>query len=317
MLRPLPSRVVGPLLLGLLAILTTHAAAVAEDAKIRIGYPSGMNGQVPVVLDKAGIAAKHQLAAEFIGFQYGPPMMEGLASGQLDAVVTSPLPPFALSTKIPGSVKFVASLGHSSHSLLVPKDSPSQSITDLKGRKIGVSFKSESHLDLLIALKDAGLDAKTDVQLVNLQPNELPAALEKGLVDSVVIRQPQTLRLEETLGARRIFTWPFRFASIVRAEYLAKNPDAVKRYIEALKDAVLFIANDPDQAAVWFGEAQRIDPSVIKHLGTENPLYSIKRREDISIEVDGDFRKILDERAAAAQAYGFIKSEIDVPSLLP
>ncbi|MCK9911558.1 hypothetical protein MXD81_20560, partial [Microbacteriaceae bacterium K1510] len=81
-----------------------------------------MNGQVPVVLEKAGIAPKHQLAAEFTGFQYGPPMMEGLVSGQLDAVVTSFLPPLNLSAKAPGTIKFVATLGQSSHSLLVPKD---------------------------------------------------------------------------------------------------------------------------------------------------------------------------------------------------
>jgi ABC-type nitrate/sulfonate/bicarbonate transport system substrate-binding protein len=99
------------LAIGLLGALATQGAALAEDVKIRIGYPSGMNGQVPVVLDKAGIAGKHQLAAEFTSFQYGPPMMEGLASGQLDAVVTSFLPPFTLASKAPGSVKFVATLG--------------------------------------------------------------------------------------------------------------------------------------------------------------------------------------------------------------
>jgi ABC-type nitrate/sulfonate/bicarbonate transport system substrate-binding protein len=301
------------LAIGLLSVLATHA--LAEDAKIRIGYPSGMNGQVPVVLEKAGIAAKHQLAAEFTGFQYGPPMMEGLASGQLDAVVTSFLPPLTLSAKAPGSVKFVATLGQSSHSLLVPKDSAAKTITDLKSKKIGVSFGSESHLDLILSLKDAGFDEKTDVELVNLQPNELPAALEKGLVDAALIRQPQTLRLEESLGAKRIQTWPFRFTSIVRSEYLASNPQAVKNYVEALKDAVLYIATNSDQAATWFAEAQRLDPSVVKKLSTENPLYAAKSRDDIKIEVDDAFKKLLAERLEAATKYGLVKAKVEPSSL--
>jgi ABC-type nitrate/sulfonate/bicarbonate transport system substrate-binding protein len=71
---------------GLLGMLAGQQTSWAEDVKIRIGYPSGMNGQVPVVLDKAGIAAKHHLIAEFTSFQYGPPMMEGLVSDKLDAV---------------------------------------------------------------------------------------------------------------------------------------------------------------------------------------------------------------------------------------
>lgn len=290
-------------------------AAKAEDTKIRIGYPSGMNGQVPVVLEKAGIAPKHQLAAEFTAFQYGPPMMEGLVSGQLDAVVTSFLPPLNLSAKAPGTIKFVATLGQSSHSLLVPKDSPAKALSDLKGKKIGVSVGSESHLDLILSLKAAKLDAKTDVELVNLQPNELPAALEKGLVDSALIRQPQVLRLEESLGAKKIETWPFRFTSIVRTEYLNANPEAVKRYVEALKDAVLYIATNPDQSATWFAESQRLKPEVVKKLADENPLYAAKSREDIKIEIDENFKTLLAERLKAAIDNGLVKAKVD-PSTL-
>lgn len=293
----------------------TFGAAHAEDAKIRIGYPSGMNGQVPVVLEKAGIAPKHQLDAEFTGFQYGPPMMEGLVSGQLDAVVTSFLPPLTLSAKAPGTIKFVATLGQSSHSLLVPKDSAAKTLADLKGKKIGVSVGSESHLDLILALKDAKLDPKTDVEIVNLQPNELPAALEKGLVDSALIRQPQVLRLEESLGAKKVQTWPFRFTSIVRTDYLNSNPDAVKRYVEALKDAVLYIATNPDESATWFAESQRLNPEVVKKLADENPLYAVKKREDIKIEIDEAFKKLLAERSAAATENGLVKAKVDPATL--
>jgi ABC-type nitrate/sulfonate/bicarbonate transport system substrate-binding protein len=312
MSRGLP-RALRTLAFGLLGVLATPA--LAEDAKIRIGYPSGMNGQVPVVLEKAGIAPKHHLAAEFASFQYGPPMMEGLASGQLDAVVTSFLPPFNLSSKIPGSIKFVATLGQSSHSLIVPKDSPAKTLADLKGKKIGLSLNSESHLDLIVSLKELGLDDKKDFELVNLQPNELPAALEKGLVDSVLIRQPQTLKLEESLGAKVVHTWPFRFTSIVRTEYLNSNPEAVKNYVEALKDAVLYIATNPEQSATWFAESQRLDPSVVKKLASENPLYAAKSRDDIKIEVDDAFKKLLAERLEAATKYGLVKGKIEAPSL--
>ncbi|MFN3622741.1 MAG: ABC transporter substrate-binding protein [Hyphomicrobium sp.] len=310
-LRVLSFRTAMTALVGVLA----YGAAHAEDTKIRIGYPSGMNGQVPVVLEKAGIAPKHQLAAEFTGFQYGPPMMEGLVSGQLDAVVTSFLPPLTLSAKAPGTIKFVATLGQSSHSLLVPRDSPAKTLTDLKGKKIGVSVGSESHLDLILALKDAKLDPKTDVELVNLQPNELPAALEKGLVDSALIRQPQVLRLEESLGAKKIETWPFRFTSIVRTEYLNSNPDAVKRYVEALKDAVLYIATNPDQSATWFAESQRLKPEVVKKLAGENPLYAAKKRDDIKIEIDEAFKKLLAERSQAAIDNGLVKAKVDPATL--
>lgn len=300
-----------------LLVIITQQAAVAQTDKIRIGYPSGMNGQIPVVMQKANIAAKHQLDAQYTAFQYGPPMMEGLASGQLDVVVTSFLPPLSLSAKLPGSVKFIAQLGQSSHSLLVAKDSQEKQIGDLKGRKIGVSFNSESHLDLLLLLKEKGLDSKSDVELVNLQPGELPAAFEKKLVDAVVIRQPQTLRLEQGLGARNIYKWPFPFTAIVRSDYLAQNPKAIEHFTEALKDTVLHIADKPDETAAWFSEALRIDPSIVKNLNDENPLYAVKSRSAIRIGIDDAFKEKLAERIAAATSYGLVKGKVEPAALLP
>lgn len=302
---------------SLLVAVVIQDAAKAQATKVRIGYPSGMNGQIPVVMQKADIAAKHHLDAQYTAFQYGPPMMEGLASGQLDVVVTSFLPPVSLSAKLPGSVKFIAQLGQSSHSLLVSKDSEAKQITDLKGRKIGVSFNSESHLDLLLLLREKGIDSKSDVELVNLQPGELPAAFEKKLVDAVVIRQPQTLRLEQSLGARNIHKWPFPFTAIVRSDYLAQNPEAIKRTVEALKDTVLYIANKPDETATWFAEALRIDPSVVRDLNDENPLYAAKTRSAARIDIDDVFKAALTQRVEAATSYGLIKGKIAPAALLP
>lgn len=315
MSRPLP-RALWALALSLVGALSLPGPSLADNAKIRIGYPSGMNGQVPVVLQKAGIAAKHQLDAEFTGFQFGPPLMEGLASGQLDAVVTSFIPPFNLAVKSPGSIKFVASLGQSSHSLLVPKDSPAKTIEDLKGKKIGLSLNTESHLDLLLLLKEKGID-KGAFEYVNLQPGELPGAFETGLVDAVLIRQPQTQRLEKSLGAQRVHTWPFFFTALVRAEYLASNPDAVKNYVEALKDAVLYIATNPDESATWFAESQRLDPAVVKSLASENPLYAAKTRDEIKIDVDDAFKKLLADRLDAGISFGFVKGKLDPATLVP
>ena len=302
--------------LAAVGLLSLQGQSQAENAKIRIGYPSGMNGQVPVVLQKAGLAAKHDLDAEFTGFQFGPPLMEGLASGQLDAVVTSFIPPFNLALKSPGSIKFVASLGQSSHSLLVPKDSQAKTIEDLKGKKIGLSLNTESHLDLLILLKDKGID-KDAFEYVNLQPNELPGAIETGLVDAVLIRQPQTQRLETKLGAKRVHTWPFYFTALVRSEYLASNPKAVDAFVEALKDAVFYIATKPDESAAWFAETQRLDASVVKSLAGENPLYGAKPRADGMITIDDGFKKLLAERLDAGTSFGFVKGKLDPATLVP
>jgi ABC-type nitrate/sulfonate/bicarbonate transport system substrate-binding protein len=291
--------------------------AHAESAPIRIGYPSGLNAQIPIVMDKAGIAAKQQLDATFTGFQNGPPMMEALVSGQLDAVVTSPLPPIVLASKLPGSITIVAALGNSSHSLLVPKTSPAMNLPDLKGKKIGVSFSTDSHLDLIMTLKQQGLDPKTDVELVNLPPNELPGAFETALIDAALVRQPQGLRLIEGLGARPIETWPFHFISIVRTEYLKQNPEAAKHYLDALRASIFYIIQNPDEASRWFGEVQRVDPAIVRKVSAENPIYEPRSLDSISVDVTPKFRQYLNERLTASFDYGFIKNSVPLDSLAP
>lgn len=79
----------------------------------------------------------------------------------------------------------------------------------------------------------------------------------------------------------------------------------------------MYIANNPDETAVWFAKALRIDPSVIKNLNDENPLYAVKTRGAIRIEVDEVFRASLAQRIEAATSYGFIKGNVDPATLLP
>ena len=299
------------------ALLAVSQGAAADETKIRIGYPSGLNAQIPIVMDKAGIAAKHGLEATFMGFQNGPPMMEGLVAGQLDAIITSTLPPIVLASKLPGQIAVVAALGNSSHALLVRKDSPANDFADLRGKKIGVSFSTDSHLDLVMTLKARGLAPKTDVELVNLLPNELPSALDKALVDAVVIRQPQVLRLEETIGARALHRWPFHFVAIMRRDYFKQNPETVKHYLDALRESVFYIASNPDEASRWFGEVQRVDPAVVRQLAGENPLYAAKSEGEVLLDVLPALRGYISERLDAAFEHGFIREKVLPDSLFP
>jgi ABC-type nitrate/sulfonate/bicarbonate transport system substrate-binding protein len=294
-----------------LLLCSAHVGAQAPVA-IRIAYPSGMNGQIPVVMERAGIAKKHGLDAQFVFFQYGPPMMEALASGHIDAVVTSLMPVTTYLSRQPNAAVVVASLGRSSYSLMVPKDSAVKSVADLKGKRIAVSFNSDSHLDLLRLLKERNLDARKELRLLNVQPNELVLALQEGFAEAVVIRQPQVLRMEQQVGARVVHTWPFEFVSIMRAEYLAQNPDALKRYREALRESVHYTATNKEQASVWFGERLRVEPEVVRKVSEDDPNWrEVKTLRDVSIDLSPNVRQRLIEWFDASYEHGMIKGKVD------
>ena len=272
-----------------------------------------MNGQIVVTMDKAGIAEKGGLDAKFEAFQYGPPMMEALAAGSLDAVVTSLMPVTSYASKIPGDVKIVAMVGQSSHSLMVGKDSGLAAPEALAGKKLGVSFGSDSHLDTLVWLKEVGLADK--VALVNIAPAELATALSNNSVDAIVIRQPQVLRLQQQSGARILHSWPFRFVSIVKTRFIAEHPQEVEQYIVALRKAILFIAQNKQKSAEWFGEYLRTDPAIVQAVSTDDPFYAATDLGQIDISVKPESRALIGKWASDAFEYKMIKRKLDLDSL--
>lgn len=284
--------------------------AQANDAiPIRIAYPQALNGQIPLVLEKSGLAKSKGLEAQYSFFQNGPPMMEALAAGSVDIVVTSYQPFATFVAKLPGKAEPIAQLGHASHSLLVAKDSFAKSLSDLKGKRIALSFGSDSHLDLLSSIRKLGLDPATDYKLINLAPNELNLVLNQGAAEAALIRQPQVQRLEQEFGVRNIQTWPHKFLVIASSDFLAQQPAAKKRLLEALREAVAYIVNNEDQAADWFGERLRLSPAIIKELSAQNPLFKgVRKAADVRLDFDATHRKSLNEWFAASFQNGLIKT---------
>jgi sulfonate transport system substrate-binding protein len=176
------------------AIILGATALRAEPTpplKVRIGYATALHGEIAKALGKTEIGKKYGLEIETTFFQYGPPQIEALVSKTIDVSFTSLVPTATYLAKQPGAVTVIASVGTSSHGLVVPADSPLKSLADFKGRSIAVAFGTDSQVDLLAALKALGLVAGTDVRVLNVPPNEQPAALEQKLADGVVLRQPQ------------------------------------------------------------------------------------------------------------------------------
>jgi ABC-type nitrate/sulfonate/bicarbonate transport system substrate-binding protein len=298
-------------------VVTGLAPVRAADGepRMRIAFPSGMNGQIVVTMDKAKIAQKHGLDAEFTSFQYGPPMMEGLAAGSIDAIVTSLMPVTSYAAKIPGDIRIVAMVGRSSHSLMVGNDSPVAAAAELAGKKVGVSFGSDSHLDALVWLRESGLTGK--VTLVNIAPTELATALANHSVDAIVIRQPQVLRLEEQAGARILHSWPFHFVAIVKTKFMKEHPAVVEKFLGSLQDAIFFIAQNPEQSAAWFAEYLRTDAAIIRKVSKEDPNYAARSLGQIDLAVTPADRTMIEKWAADAYAERMIKAKLDLGALLP
>lgn len=282
-----------------------------ESIPIRVAYPSGMNGQIAIAMQKAEIAKKHNLDATFEFFQYGPPMMEALSANNVDTAIVGLTAAINYMARNPGKATLVAYLGNSTYSLMVPKDSAIADLKDLRGKRIAVSFGSDSHVDLLKLLDELNLDAKTDVKLLNTPPNELQMAFEQDFADAAIIRQPQTLKMQENFDSRIMKTWPSRFVALVQSDYLEKNPEVKERYVQSLQESIFYVATNKEQVSEWFSEQIRTDPETIRKVSLDDSNYKATKLEDVSVELTEPVKKIIEDWGELSYQYGVVKNKID------
>jgi ABC-type nitrate/sulfonate/bicarbonate transport system substrate-binding protein len=299
--------------LALACCMAASVAGAADDSTLHIAYPTGMNGEIAVVMEKAKIVEALHLDATFTSFQYGPPMMEALASGAVNAVITSLMPITSYASRIPNDIKVVGMLGQSIDALMVGGDSQIQSPKQLVGHTIGVSFGSDSYLDLVTWLRDAHL--ADQVTLANVAPSDLVAALANKSVDAVVVRQPQVLRLETETHARVLKSWPFHFVTIMKARFVAEHPEVVQRYVEAIKQTILFISQNQALSARWFADYLRTDPAVVAAASADDPTYHVSSLDQIDVSVAPADRAIMKQWFEKALAEKMIRHPVDADSL--
>jgi sulfonate transport system substrate-binding protein len=158
--------------------------------------------------------------------------------------------------------------------LAVAKDSPIQTVADLKGKKIAVTRGTDPFFFLLRSLKEAGL-SQNDVEIVNLQHGDGRLALERGQVDAWSGLDPHLAASELKSGIRLLYrNIDFNtFGTLnVREEFLKQYPDYVRRVIANYERAREWILANPDQTAEILAEVAKIDLDVAKKQLTERTV---------------------------------------------
>lgn len=134
------------------------------------------------------------------------------------------------------------------------------SLKDLKGKKIGVTFASSAHLLVLDLLAGAGL-SPTDVTVLNVPAPELPAAIKSGQIDAAAAWTPQFNLIRAWPGMKLLVddtsfslfkshsVTPGPDVVIVRNAFAEKNGLVVKRFLKSYFNACVMLRDHPDEAA--------------------------------------------------------------------
>ncbi|MEE4125196.1 aliphatic sulfonate ABC transporter substrate-binding protein [Pseudomonas viridiflava] len=134
---------------------------------------------------------------------------------------------------------------------VVRKDSPLQTVADLKGKKIAATKGTDPYLFTLRALQQAGLK-KDDVELLHLQHPDGRIALEKGDVDAWAGLDPHMAASQIQAGSRLLYrNKDFNSYGVlsVTETYAKEHPEAIKTVLTAYEKARDWAVKNPDELA--------------------------------------------------------------------
>ncbi|MGH6902753.1 MAG: ABC transporter substrate-binding protein, partial [Geminicoccaceae bacterium] len=133
-----------------------------------------------------------------------------------------------------------------------------RTISDLKGKRVGISMLGSSgHLLLVIMAAQVGLDPHQDIDWVTSREGNFMALFAEGQVDAFLAfpPEPQELRARNigrmilSLGTDQPWSQYFCCIAFGNRDFVRDHPIATKRYLRAILKAADICANEPERAA--------------------------------------------------------------------
>ena len=160
----------------------------------------------------------------------------------------------------------------SGNGIVVPVNSPVQSLADLKGKQISVPFASTSHGMLLRAVKAQGWDPERDVTILTQAPEVAGSALQAGKIDAHADFVPFADLFPYKGFARKIYDGaqanaPTFHGTLVSADYAAKYPEIVVAYLRAVIEANRLFDADPLKYSELVAKVTGVDAEVVYLFG--------------------------------------------------
>ena len=249
------------------ATVASSGSANLSGVTLRIGDQAGTGAEA--VLSAAGLLSKLPFKVSWSDFTSGPPMLQAMSAGALDVGGVGDAPPvFAAAGG--AKIAIVGALRNDPNSaaLVVPKNSPITSISQLKGKKIAVAQGSSADYHLLTVLTKAGLTPH-DVSLEYLQPAEGLAALNSGSVAAWDIWSPFIEQVKVQHGARILANgvgYGSNYSYVVASRDAlgsSAKAAAIRDYIKLLAQAHAWVNTHPQAWAAQWAKATGLPLNVM------------------------------------------------------
>jgi ABC-type nitrate/sulfonate/bicarbonate transport system substrate-binding protein len=231
--------------------------------RIKVGYwTSGFSLGFGAVLEQMKFAEKEGLNVEWVRFAEVNGPTRAIVSNAIDLAFAAP------STNSIGiaadgvPIKIVLATQIAEAQLVVPDDSAIKAVGDLKGKKIGMSPPGSATHAIATAIFDQNFGVKPkEYSVAPANEARLAQFLAQKEIDAAVIRSVTIAQMGETKLRRlasMVDEWkkltkstaaPILAVTIVYNDYLAKNMEAVAKFIAASRKTTEYGSKNKERVA--------------------------------------------------------------------
>jgi len=267
--------------------------AHADDMHVQIWAPrDAQSAGALIVAQEKGFFKKAGLDSELKFVSSGQEIPAGMAGGTISLAVASWTNPMAMNANgIPVQVLSKVADISPAIGVVVRNSAGIKVAKDLEGKKIGITRISVLMSVLERGCATYGCDV-SKMTLVNMQPQDIVLAFERGDVDAVMTNEPWTTYVQEhggtwlfsagqsfipgQAGAKKIDT--IYTALFAPPAFVSKNPKTVDATLRGLSEAIEWTKANQGEAAKVIGQVISIPPNV-----AENTLSKVNFGLDMSL----------------------------------
>jgi|ERR1051325_3089230 sulfonate transport system substrate-binding protein len=193
-----------------------------------------------------------------------PSISDAFSSGDLQVLFSAEVP--SILCRAQGNdIRIVTLSANVAQNILVRKELPINSVSDLRGNKLAVLQGTSSHYGLLKILNAAGLK-ETDLQLLYMSPAEAKAAFESDKIDAWAVWAP-FVEQQEVSGKGRLVVGGdavIDSAVSISASFLKQHELAARAIVTAIHKAKKWMVEHPEEAQKIATQELGLDPEVVK-----------------------------------------------------
>jgi len=251
-----------------------------SNEPIILGYSSWPGWWPWVIAEKEGLFEKNGINVDLRWFEDYTASMEGLANGQLDANCQTLNDTISFAgDAVNGEVGVLVNDNSLGNDKVIAKKSI-QTVSDLKGKDLGVEVGVVDDFLLSLALEEAGM-SRDDVNIVDMETGVAAQAFLSERVDAVAAFPPfwlEALQREDSheLTSSAAFPGAIPDLLVTTQTLIDKRPDAVQALVNTWFDILDFMENNPEQANKMMAERAGFEPEKFQRFKEGTKIFTIE-----------------------------------------